>query len=294
MGRRISLKREALKWFTLGFFSGALLALGKLTLAENEKGAGNLGASYLGMCHKDWPCSKSLTVFEGLEVKRVGWLHMTFGNPKCPCAQKFLELEGQKEIRVHLTNGTCFKERGRVCGPREPFHGLSILEASKRLERNNPQLINRLKASWEKARPLVEKARGAGVEVYLSPCLECPLSRKSRVKLLSLAREMFPGIPLVDSVMMQKCLDGFVCEKHGKSPKVKAPCIIDSDGDDFRSLDLEGFKKLGGDCEISFLWSRGMNLLPEKPQGFVDPKKRSGKDAPSAAEFRALREALRP
>lgn len=287
------MRREALKWFALGFLAGALLAIGKLTLAQNEKSAGSLGASYLGMCHKDWPCSKSLKVLEGLEVKRIGWLHMTFGDPKCPCAQRFLELEGRKEIRVHLTNGTCFRERGRVCGPQEPFRGISISQASKRLEGNNPQLIRRLKSSWERLRPTLEKAKAEGAKVFLSPCLECPLSQRARMRMITLAREMFPETTLVDSVITQRCLRGTVCEKHGAAPKVKSPCILDTDGVDFRDIDLSLFASRARNCEMGFLWSRGMNLLPEGSKGFVDPRKRQGKDAPGRWELEALGFALR-
>lgn len=287
MGRRFSLRREATKWFLLGFFAGALLALWRFSLADAP---GNLGASYLGMCHKEWPCTQSLRVFDGMEVKRVGWLHMTFGPPECPCAQRFLELPGQKEIRVHLTNGTCFRERGRICGTREPFRGLSILAASRKLERNSPQLIRRLKTSWDRLKPLIKKAHEAQVKVYVSPCLECPLSQRARRRMISLASDMFPGAIIVDSVLTQRCLKGSLCEKHGASPRVKAPCITDTDGIDFRDIDLARFRARAKGCDIGFLWSRGMNLLPE--QGFVDPRKRQGKDAPSRWEFQALRSAL--
>jgi hypothetical protein len=292
MGRKLSLRREATKWFLLGFFAGSLFALWRSSLADPNQGAGNLGASYLGMCHKDWPCEKSLKVFDGLEVKRVGWLHMTFGPPQCPCAQRFLELSGEKEIRVHLTNGTCFKERGRICGPQEPFRSLSILEASRKLERNNPQLIDRLELSWKRLKPLLRKAEAAGVKVYLSPCLECPLSQKARRRMISLASEMFPGTIMVDSVLTQRCLKGSVCEKHGARPRVKSPCLVDTDGISFLDIDISRFTASAASCDIGFLWSRGMNLLPEK-KGFIDPRKRKGKDAPSEWEFEAVSSALR-
>jgi hypothetical protein len=284
MGRRVSLKREAVKWFMAGMFAGAMLAFWRPSLAAPQ---GNLGASYLGMCHREWPCDRSLKVFEGLEVKRVGWLHMTFGPPQCPCAQKFLGLPGKKEIRVHLTNGTCFRERGRVCGSQEPFRGLSLIAASKKLERSNPQLIHRLKKSWQGLKPLVLRAEESGGKVYLSPCLECPLSQKARRRMFTLAGDMFPGSILVDSVLTQQCLPGSVCEKHGASPKVKPPCIVDTDGIDFRGLDLSRFKGSAELCEMGFLWSRGMNLLPE--EGFIDPRRRSGKNGPSKQEIESLR-----
>lgn len=290
MGRRISLKREAIKWFITGFVAGAGLAVFHEILAQEQPAP--LGASYLGICHKEWPCSKSLKVFDGLEVKRVGWLHMTFGAPQCPCALRFLELEGRKEIRVHLTNGTCFKERGRVCGAQEPFRGLTIKRATRALEGNNPQLIRRLKSSWVQLKPMLERAKAEGVKVFLSPCLECPLSKKARGKMLSLAREMFPGTTLVDSVVSQRCLPGSVCEKHGAAPKVKSPCIIDTDGVDFRDIDLSRFTSKARQCEIGFLWSEGMNLLPKEGKEFIDPRKRKRKDAPSSFEFEALGYAL--
>jgi len=292
MRNRISLRGVAIKWFSIGVVCGCALSILGLSIAQTKEQDRRFGASYLGMCHKDWPCARSLKVFEGLKVKRVGWLHMTFGAPECPCAQRFLELPGEKEIRVHLTNGTCFRERGRVCGPLEPFRGLSIQAANRKLERKNPQLINRLKTSWEEIRPILEKAKQSEVKVLLSPCLECPLSGKAREALLELAGELFPGVPLVDSVMTQRCLKGFICEKHGASPKVKSPCIIDSDGDDFRDINISRFQAAGGECEVSFLWSKGMNLLP--PTGFIDPRERKGADALSRSEVRALRRALTP
>ncbi len=109
--------------------------------------------------------------------------------------------------------------------------------------------------------------------------------------MIGLAQELFPGTIMVDSVLTQRCLSGSICEKHGASPRVKAPCIADTDGDDFRDIDLFRFTARAESCDIAFLWSRGMNLLPEK--GFVEPRKRRGQDAPSDWEFEALNYALR-
>jgi hypothetical protein len=253
-------------------------------------GLSNAGASYIGMCSPAWPCAESLKVFRGLPVKRVGWLGVTFGE-ECSCAREFLKLPGNKIARVHISNGTCFSERGRKCGKYEAFHGLSIAGADRLLRHRNPRILRRFRRALESTGRTVEGVDQETI-LYVSPVLESPFSRAARRVTLQATRRRFPAARLVDNPMGEaRCLKGTVCERHGAAAEVEAPCIVDTDGEDYRDgLPLH----YGAHCEGgAMLWQKRFNLLSTSSgaSGFVDPRERTA--APTHRDFRELRRALR-
>lgn len=274
---------EFFRWFLAGATFAAAALLGAARAAGQDN---NLGASYLGLCHRLWPCDESLRVFDGLPVKRLGFLAPpTFGK-SCPCYRKFLSLPGPKEVRVHLANGTCFRERGRACGPGEVFEGESLASADRKLRRRRPDLLRRYRTNAVRVRTLLASSPDAIVRTAL--CLECPVSHPARRALLSVAREVFPGGTFVDSVLTQACLTGpdVVCEKHGAAPRLSAPCVADTDGDDFQAIDVDRYRARTSRCQTAFLWGMRFNLLDGSGR-FVPPPERTTR--PTRADFAALR-----
>ncbi|MBX9584736.1 MAG: hypothetical protein K2X87_30905 [Gemmataceae bacterium] len=274
-----------LRWFLLGFACGLGLLTGIVSSQDN------LGASYIGFCHPRWPCDQSLKVFDGVPVKRLGFLAPpTFGRT-CPCYRRFQHLPGPKYVRVHLANGTCFRERGRVCQPGEPFAGETVASADRKLRRRNPGLLRRYRHNALKLKAVLTPDPFTIERLAL--CLECPVSGPARRALLRVAREVFPDGVFVDSVLTQGCLKGLVCERHGSRPRLSPPCVADLDGRDAREVDVAGFARRTAGCEASFVWARPFNLLPPDPStGFVSPRARTA--APTRADFDFLRALLAP
>ena len=242
------------------------------------------GPSYIGFCSPRWPCKESLTVFEGQEVKATGWLVGTFGD-KCPCADAFLKTPGRKYVRVTLANCTCFPERGRKCGEGEPFRGETIASADKKLRRRDPVLLYRYRRNLKLAKRSL-KYVDVETDVRVSLCLESEFSGQARKVLLREAQRAFQYYRYVDSVVGKRCLPGLICEKHGARPRVNAPCIVDTDGQDYRA----GFSS-PRHCEASFLWWPGANLLHPGRSSFVPPRERT--NAPTERDFEQLKRALR-
>jgi hypothetical protein len=275
---------EFLRWFLVGVACGSVVLV-SLARAEDN----NLGMSAIGFCHELWPCEQSLRVFDGVPVKRLGFLAPpTFGR-SCPCYKRFQKLPGPKYVRVHLANGTCFRERGRTCGEGELFEGESLSSADRKLRRRNPGLLRRYRHNAERVRRIL--AESSDTIERLALCLECPVSGPARRALLSVARGLFPDGVFVDSVLTQRCLPDLLCEKHGAAPTVRPPCVADLDGDDAREVDLEKFRARTRLCEASFVWLRPLNLLPEGTHPFVPPSLRTR--LPTAAHFELIRRWLR-
>lgn len=269
-----------------GFVAGWLLLFAFLLCRQANAQDNNLGASYIGMCHRKFPCDDALAVFNGLDVARVGWLAVTFGKT-CTCPKRFLALPGRKLVRVHLINGTCFKERGRSCAADEVFYQETIASADKKFKQKNAGIVRRYRRALQ-ATQRVLRGIDADTTLLLSLCLECPLSNRARAVMLTEAQKVFSeGVTWVDSVLSQRCLPGLVCEKHGGAPRVGSPCVVDTDGDSFLSLDVPIFIEAGRACEAALLWAPRFNLLCPDATGFIPPLSRSC--IPTKADFKVLR-----
>jgi hypothetical protein len=273
---------------TVGFILGVLIGFMHSAMGQEVPRA---GASYIGMCSESWPCARSLDALKDAEVKRVGLLMETFHRKPgaCPCLKRFLATPGEKYLRIHLTNGTCFRERGRICGRQELFYGLSLRQADRLLKSKDARLLRRFRASLARSLALLPSPLPEDLTLRLSPTLESPFSAAARrVMLREVEAVGYPKEVLVDSVLTQKCLPGYICEKHGAYPKVQPPCITDTDGVDFLELDLERHAAASPQCEARFLWHPGFNLLEENPmkKQFIDPLKR--RKAPSRWSLLAL------
>jgi hypothetical protein len=278
---------DLLKWFLVGLVCGLV---GAATYAHSQEN--NAGASYIGFCHKLWPCERSLAVFQDVPVKRLGFLAPpTFGR-SCPCYRQFQKLPGPKYVRLTLSNGTCFESRGRKCLAGELFEGETIASADRKLRRRNPGLLRRYRRIAERAR-LILSGSSDTIE-RLALCLECPVSNPARRSLLAVAREVFPNGVFVDSVLTQRCLTGpdLLCEKHGLKPRLSPPCVGDTDGQDWISGDLATYRQRTAACEAAFLWSPRFNLLDPARLTFQPPRERT--HAPGRWEFDNLRSVLAP
>lgn len=253
----------------MGKKSWAILILALVTTCSQASAAPAL--SYLGLCQKSWPCEKSIAAFKGQSVIRTGWLELTFGT-KCPCAERLLNDPRRKEIRVHLSNGPCL--RNKRCGPYEVFYGETIASANRKVKAGDKKLLDKFVAVAKQLDGRLSKSRGE-LTCYVSPMLESDLDGKARRILHNLTRSVLPGCSLVDNPHRRACLPNTVCEYHGAAPRVQSPCIADMDGAPAEETSVSKFLRSTKRCDQSHIWGLGFNCNKELGGKFVDPRKRN-------------------
>lgn len=253
----------------MGKKSWAILILAVVTTCSQASAAPAL--SYLGMCHKSWPCERSLSAFKGQETIRTGWLEHTFASD-CRCADRLLNDPRPKEIRVHITNGPCL--RNRRCGPYEVFSGETIASANRKVKRGDKRLIGKYVSVAKKLAARLAQSKG-GLTCYVSPMLESDLDEEARTILHNLTRSVLPGCSLVDNPHRRPCLPNTICESHGAAPRVKRPCIADMDGAPIEEVSGMKFLRATRGCDLRFLWGLGLNCNTALGQKFIDPRKRN-------------------
>lgn len=244
-----------------------LLAVFWSALAESQT------LSLLGMCNKTWNCNRTLKSWGPSSVIRTGWLENTFGED-CPCADKVLQDERKKIVRVHLINSPC--SRNRRCGHYEVLWRETPSSASRKIIRGDERIMARFDKVLERAAVRLESAKGL-LQCYVSPCLECDLNENARRILLNRVSARLPNCVLVDNPFHKRCIPGTVCEQHGDAPIVSKPCIVDLDGVDGATINMSNWNSKYRFCDLRFLWYPWMNCLKSSfvnPRRFVDPRKR--------------------
>jgi hypothetical protein len=227
--------------------------------------------SYLGMCHKDWNCRGMLASWNGSETIVTGWLENTFG-AECSCANELLATPAAKIIRVHLSNSPCM--RNKRCGRSELLYGETKASASRKILSDNKGLWRKFARTTQRFKNRLEAAHHV-TQCYVSPCLECDLNAKARNRLLSYVRDALPTCIPVDNPYGQRCLKGYVCEKHGVNPSISGSCIVDLDGIDGAKVDVKKWVERYRHCALAFYWEPFMNCI--RSDKFVLPMQRNCK-----------------
>jgi hypothetical protein len=264
----------------MGKKSLAILILALVTTCSQASAAPAL--SYLGICNKNWPCQKSIAAFKGQETIRFGWVEQTFGED-CACVDKLLRSDRPKEIRVHIANGPCL--RNKRCGRYEIFHGETIASAQKAVGVSRSRVMRRYTKVLDRLRERLAKSRGP-LTCYVSPVLESDFNGRTRKILHSLTASYLPSCTLVDNPLRGKCIRGAVCERHGPDPGLTPPCIADLDGIDAQETSVPKFLRRTKACDMSFVWSVGLNCNGHHSQTFIDPRQRDC--VQSGADIEAL------
>lgn len=240
-----------------------------VALFAGTASAENVGLSYLGICNPTWPCESSLNAFRHSDTIRTGWIEQTFGRA-CPCADKLLQDKRPKEIRVHIANGPCM--RNRRCSGGEVFHGFTVASANRDLRRPDSTIAKRFEKIVQRLKDRLEKARGALV-CYVSPVLEADIGEKQRLALHRIAGAYLPHCTLVDSPHKRPCLPNTVCETHGDGAPARTPCITDLDGVSAYDTHLPSYLRKAAKCDIAYLWAHGFNCN-EQGASFSGPPSR--------------------
>lgn len=248
------------------------------------------GASYIGLCSPHFPCKAAIRVFRHVEKPALGYLADSFSSDgSCACLDSFMALKATKYVRVHVTNGTCFPERGRKCGRDDFFNGLSLKQAEGMILARNKNIIRGFKHRLARLHAYF----GNRALVRYSPTLESPFNDRARAILMKVAARIVPKESLVDSTTSQHCLPGYICEKHGDAPRFLPgePCIGDLDGVSFHDSRLDPYAIKTAACEAAFYWTNSFNLLPRWYEGsFIPPSAR--RYQPTSDDFTNLKYCL--
>lgn len=243
------------------------------------------GASYIGMCSPSFPCKRALDV----QPEAIGYLADAFGR-KCQCVQEALKSPSLKYLRVHISNGTCFPERRRRCERSDVFYKETQKSAARKILKGDKIIYQRFLTSLDASIELLE---GHGKDVRYSPMLESPFPASVRRRLLQIVESRVGKERTVDSVLSQKCLEGYICERHGDAPRYLKgqQCISDLDGTSLFEANLQTLQTSSKQCEAIFYWTTGFNLLPYGYTGrFIPPTQRKHKA--HGWEFEGLRACL--
>ena len=228
--------------------------------------ADNRGVSDLGLCSKSYNCGRFLNRFDKTIIS--GWLDKTFNPSGCKCLEILKQSTKPKILRVHIINGSGLRfhrlQRFEL-GHGRTVSGLekSILLGSKSFESTFKRRLLVVKKQLESLSNL-EKC-------YISPCLECNFKKEARKKLLDITAEIIPECSLVDNPLLDSCLSGYVCEKHGDIKRLKPPYIVDMDGTDISKISPSWALEHKA-ADIAFGWSYCNNL--NKSSGFIPPADR--------------------
>jgi hypothetical protein len=241
--------------------------------------------SLLGVCHKDFNCNGVDRLYQSQDKLVIGWLENTFGH-KCQCLEGLLSDARPKIIRAHLIQSPCM--RNKRCGRYEALWGYTAASASRAAQNPRSRLRKRFAVILERFR---QRIQGKELTCYVSPCLECDLYEPARRVLANLVSATLPTCNIVDNPYQRRCLSGLTCEKHGVNPNLSAPCIVDLDGIDGATVNLNKWVAKYRHCDLSFYWEPWMNCIRGK---FVDPRSRNCKYDTSIFEGAICRSFLHP
>jgi hypothetical protein len=222
--------------------------------------------SLLGICHPGFNCNHIRSLYARQNVVVLSWLENTFGN-RCKCLTPLLNDARPKIIRTHLIQSPCM--RNRRCGRYEALWGYTAVSASRAAHRPKSRLRKRFAKILER---FANRIKGKELTCYVSSCLECDLNAKARNRLAHLVSARLPNCTIVDNPHTDKCLPGYICEKHGINNSPVKPCIADLDGDDGAVIDLKKWIARNSICRIKFYWEPWMNCIRKS---FIDPRRRS-------------------
>lgn len=224
--------------------------------------------SLLALCHKDWPCKSTISLYDGHSKIYSGWLENTFAKD-CKCADELLSDPRPKVVRVHLVNSPCM--RNKRCGRYEVLYKETAASASRKVVRGDRRFLAKFDAVLERTAMRIEKSAG-DLRCYISPCLECDLYENARRVLANRVSARLPNCTIVDSPYKRRCLRGAVCEKHGANPRLSEPCIVDLDGIDGETIDVQTYANKYTHCDIRYYWEPWMNCIRGD---FIDPRRRN-------------------
>lgn len=196
----------------------------------------------------------------------IGVLDGTFGDPT-PCLDKLISTGKVNAVRVHLLNGTCWRNNKCERGEPSPTDTKAL---ALRARRYNAFFAQR------------------GVMCYLSPVLEHDIKDRSKAEAnINTVKQNAPNCAIVQSAFTGYRVPGILNEYHGNSASGD---ITSNDGNSLFDSNSPKYQNSGK--VITFGWIHRFNFRVPGESVFVLPSKRTL--APSKDDFLQVFKLLQP
>lgn len=206
------------------------------------------GVSEIAFCHKDNHYKSFISQFEREKRIVTGWLDNTFNPQGCPNAEILMKAKRPVVIRVHILNGPGMNNKRLE--KHEIHYGLSRDRLDSKIRHENKAFLSKFRARLYTLKQLLDLRTKGALTVFVSPCLECKLSKAARKVLLEEIAVALPFAYLVDNPASGSCLKGFICERHGEL----AGDISDMDGSSFFDLNIDTWEAKTKNSVLRFVW----------------------------------------
>lgn len=240
--------------------------------------------------HPSFNCDAFMRSLKGVTTIRTAMLWGTFGD-KRKCLNQLVQDPRTKWLEIHALNETCVSNSR--CGSYEPLAGLTSSSLNAKLAANDSQLMQKIKARFEDINEYVAKRLRPDTACRISPLLESTVGPQAVQNINALAQQVFGSRCQIvwnprGTNNLNKVQGAQFLEKHGSSPKLKAPCIVNLDGEDIdfhkrasfmaeniSEDELPRFFDAYSACDAACLWISEYNCI--EPGPFKDPRARSCK-----------------
>ncbi len=225
------------------------------------------GVSDLGLCHPQYNFKGLREQFKGSPVIATGFLDNTFNPKGCPNLDRLLRLKKKIILRIHVINSPGL--RNKRLEPHEIHAGVSRSKLDSQVRKLHPAFVSKYAARLNALNAQLSKRQG-NIQLLVSPCLECDLSKPARMNLLMLTNLHMPNAILVDNPLKGSCVSGVLCERHGDT---KSGDILDLDGISLSEVNINLWRKKTKAKYLRLAWQPCNNGL-KKGQEWVPPTKR--------------------
>jgi len=206
------------------------------------------GTSEIAFCHKDNSYSSFIRQFEKQKRIVTGWLDNSFNKKGCPNAEKLMKAKRPVVIRVHILNGPGLANKRLE--KHEIHYGLSKSRLDSKIRNKNQAFLSKYRKRLYKLKSILDLRTKGALTVFVSPCLECRLSKQARKVLVDETLQVLPFVYPVDNPLTESCIKGVICERHGD----KASTISDMDGLSFFDANLAKWKKATKNSLMRLVW----------------------------------------
>lgn len=232
---------------------------------------GKVGLSVIGLLSPQYNCDAIVQAYGRAPIV-FGYLENTFGNDR-RCLNRLLDHPQFAAVRVHVFNGPCV--RNRRCGAYEVLAGETTDSLNRKLAAGDAALLGRMRAEMVRVRDQLAPHVRPGKRYYVSGVLEHDVRDVNGARrVVQMARDVFGplGFRVVNSPVSGALNAGAdLNEKHGTSPALSAPCIVDLDGDEVS--DFGAWANRYRQCAMVLGWNNQMNCLADG-EAFKDPRAR--------------------
>lgn len=237
--------------------------------------------------HPAFPFGPWWNSFEGEPVRRVSFLHHTFG-VDLERYRLVVQHPDTTDIEIHLVNDVC--TRNDRCGRYELLHDMNPGDVDWALRTQHPTFMGTFRKFLTEARDMYLPLTPERVRCFVNPLLESNVKADAARVAIAETRRIFGARCKVvwnpnDTNPAKGSYGQDYFEEHGAHPKLGAPCIANLDGKDINLqsrkyvlgnhinwTDVKPYVERYSHCDMVGLWIAEYNGICRG--AFVDPRER--------------------